>query len=97
LFINRLFAGARPARADDPDFVLSFREDCRPEHYKNSALFDPVKATSKPQLRGKSGVEGVKKLVLRVANLPEYRNVDLCKSFAREVADELKIEGKAPN
>lgn len=30
--------------------------------------------------------------VLRIANLPEYRNVDLCKSLARGVANELEIE-----
>jgi hypothetical protein len=29
--------------------------------------------------------------VLRVASLPEYRNVDECKALVREVADELKI------
>lgn len=38
-----------------------------------------------------------KKKVLQVANLPEYRNVDLCKSLVREVANELKTEGKASN
>ncbi len=30
--------------------------------------------------------------VLRVAGLPEYRNVDECKALVREVADELKVE-----
>jgi hypothetical protein len=29
---------------------------------------------------------------LRVANLPEYRNVAECKSLVNEVANELKIE-----
>lgn len=29
--------------------------------------------------------------VLRVANLPEYRNVEDCKALVREVADELKV------
>ena len=29
--------------------------------------------------------------VLRVANLPEYRNVEECKALIREVADELKV------
>jgi hypothetical protein len=30
--------------------------------------------------------------VLRVANLPEYRNVDMCKALVTEVANELKIK-----
>jgi hypothetical protein len=30
--------------------------------------------------------------VLRVANLPEYRNVNECKTLVREVANELKIK-----
>jgi hypothetical protein len=30
--------------------------------------------------------------VLRIANLPEYRNVDECKTLIREVADELRIK-----
>jgi hypothetical protein len=30
--------------------------------------------------------------VLRVANLPEYRNVAECKALVREVADELKVK-----
>jgi hypothetical protein len=30
--------------------------------------------------------------VLRVANRPEYRNVEQCKALVREVANELKIE-----
>ena len=30
--------------------------------------------------------------VLRVANLREYRNVDMCKSLVSEVANELKIK-----
>jgi hypothetical protein len=30
--------------------------------------------------------------VLRVANLPEYRNVNECKALVNEVANELKIE-----
>lgn len=30
--------------------------------------------------------------VLRVANLPEYRNVEECKLLVREVADELKVK-----
>ena len=30
--------------------------------------------------------------VLRVANLPEYRNVNMCKALVNEVAHELKIE-----
>jgi hypothetical protein len=30
--------------------------------------------------------------VLRVANLPEYRNVDMCKALVNEVANELKIK-----
>ena len=30
--------------------------------------------------------------VLRVANLPEYRNVAECKALVREVADELKLK-----
>jgi hypothetical protein len=30
--------------------------------------------------------------VLRVANLPEYRNVKECKALVREVANELKIK-----
>lgn len=30
--------------------------------------------------------------VLRVANLPEYRNVNECKALVREVADELKVK-----
>jgi hypothetical protein len=30
--------------------------------------------------------------VLRVANLPEYRNVSECKALVREVANELKIK-----
>jgi hypothetical protein len=30
--------------------------------------------------------------VLRVANLPEYRNFVMCKALVREVANELKIE-----
>jgi hypothetical protein len=30
--------------------------------------------------------------VLRVANLPEYRNVELCKTLVNEVAHELKIK-----
>jgi hypothetical protein len=30
--------------------------------------------------------------VLRVANLPEYRNLAMCKSLVNEVANELKIE-----
>lgn len=30
--------------------------------------------------------------VLRVANLPEYRNVNECKALVNEVADELKIK-----
>jgi hypothetical protein len=30
--------------------------------------------------------------VLRVANLPEYRNVEECKALVREVANELKIK-----
>ena len=31
-------------------------------------------------------------VVLRVANLPEYRNVNECKALVNEVADELKIK-----
>lgn len=30
--------------------------------------------------------------VLRIANLPEYRNVNECKALIREVADELRIK-----
>ena len=30
--------------------------------------------------------------VLRVANLPEYRNVNECKTLVNEVANELKIK-----
>jgi hypothetical protein len=30
--------------------------------------------------------------VLRVANRPEYRNVEQCKALVREVADELKTK-----
>jgi hypothetical protein len=30
--------------------------------------------------------------VLRVANLPEYRNVEICKALVREAAHELKIK-----
>jgi hypothetical protein len=30
--------------------------------------------------------------VLRIANLPEYRNLDECKTLIREVADELRIK-----
>jgi hypothetical protein len=30
--------------------------------------------------------------VLRVANLPEYRNVNECKVLVRSVADELKVK-----
>jgi hypothetical protein len=30
--------------------------------------------------------------VLRVANLPEYRNVSECKALVNEVANELKIQ-----
>jgi len=30
--------------------------------------------------------------VLRGANLPEYRNIKLCKTLVKEVADELKIK-----
>ncbi len=30
--------------------------------------------------------------VLRIANLPEYRNVNECKTLVREVANELKIK-----
>jgi hypothetical protein len=32
------------------------------------------------------------KEVLRIANLPEYRNVAMCKALVREVANELKIK-----
>ena len=32
------------------------------------------------------------KEVLRVAGLPEYRNVEECKALVREVADELKVK-----
>ena len=30
--------------------------------------------------------------VLRVANLPEYRNVNECKALVRKVANELKVK-----
>lgn len=32
------------------------------------------------------------KEVLRVAELPEYRNVEECKTLVREVANELKVK-----
>jgi hypothetical protein len=38
------------------------------------------------------GLDMVWAEVLRVANLPEYRNVDECKALVREMADELKVK-----
>lgn len=40
-------------------------------------------------LRGQMGMNWSE--VARVAQLPEYRNLDECKALLKEVADELKI------
>jgi len=32
------------------------------------------------------------KEVLRIANRPEYRNVEQCKSLVREVTNEIKVK-----